>query len=236
MNKCFFTMTLFFAFVGNATALVIPINCDGKLIGSINVNTANGSISGGFTTNAALFPTLGDAAKQCGEDHFNWYQIVVKDNKPPVDAGGNRLVAPYVDPPNGGYGNDPTTPGNDTQWADNLPWYYDEGADPAPGTPGFVDGFNLLDNITGNTLSFFDSPGGPAGTILSFHTWLASVNADGTSHGLHNPSFLWDWSNASGTAVASNLRLPEPGSLPLAFLGLVVLFVFRSNLYRRPCV
>lgn len=38
----------------------------------------------------------------------------------------------FFDPPPGGYGNDPTTPGNDAQWADNINLYWDETV-PAPG-------------------------------------------------------------------------------------------------------
>lgn len=220
-----------------AHAFVMSVSCGDVQVGNVTINTfdngTDAGVKGGFTVTPAL-GNLGAAAKACGEDHFNWYQLVVGDNKPPVDSAGKRLSAPYIDPPMGGYGNDPNTTPDDTQWADNLPYYWDEGADPAAGTPGFSDGLNVLDNLVGgntfataHTLLFGDSPGGPDGTSLSFKTWLASVNADGSVHALY-AKFSWDWSNPKGVETVFNLQVPEPGALSLAFLG-----CFASGLARR---
>ncbi len=64
---------------------------------------------------------------------------------------------------------------DDTQRGGQLPWYYDEGADPPAGTSGFIDGLSIADVTAGDTLSYFDTPGGAAGTNLSFMTWLVSL-------------------------------------------------------------
>jgi hypothetical protein len=214
--------------VDRASALNIPVNCGGNAVGNITVNVANGGIRGGFTsTVGGPPPTQAAAAAACNEDHFNWYQIVTADNNPPVDAGGNRLAAPYVDPPPGGYGNDPNTGGDDTQWGDRLPWYWDEGADPPAGTPGFQDGLNVADNTAGATLSYADFPGGLPNTNLSFSTWLVSLNANGSFHSWH-PGFSWDWSNSTGTNTAGNLArlapIPVPPTLLLFLSALVTAF------------
>lgn len=77
-----------------AAPVVIPIKCNGNPVGNISVDTGGGGVSGGFTsTVGGPPPTLAAAAAACGEDHFNWYQIVTADNKPPKDAGGNQI--PY---------------------------------------------------------------------------------------------------------------------------------------------
>ncbi|MDD3328019.1 MAG: PEP-CTERM sorting domain-containing protein [Zoogloea sp.] len=211
-----------------AQAFVVSVSCGDVQVGSVTMNTfvngANAGVKGGFTVTPAL-GNLGAAAKACGEDRFNWYQVVASDNKPPVDSAGNRLSAPYIDPPMGGYGDEPSTAPDDTQWADNLPYYWDEGADPAAGTPGFANGYNVLDNLVGgdtfataHTLLFEDSPGGLADTSLFFKTWLASVNADGSLHALYT-KFSWGWSNPKGVETVSSLQVPEPGTVALALVG-----------------
>jgi hypothetical protein len=125
---------LLFAGLAQASQLTIPVNCNGQFVGTINIdpgaaNNQHGSgVNGGF--NAAPPLTLAGVEAACGEDHLNWFQTVDSDNFPGVDANGNRLVPPYVDPPLGGYGDDPNTPGDDTDWGDNLLWYYNEGPPP----------------------------------------------------------------------------------------------------------
>lgn len=194
---------------GYAAPVVIPINCGNpaNLVGNITVNAGGGGVSGGFTsTVGGPPPTLAAAAAACGEDHFNWYQIVTADNKPPKDAGGNQIPVPppaYVDPPPGGYSN---------QWADQLPWYWDE-TKPAPGTPNYDPNLQLSAQTTADTLKFSDFPGGAANTNLSFATWLVSLNADGSFHSWHE-GFTWDWSNASGTGTASNITSLGKGVFP----------------------
>ncbi len=230
-------------FTSLAQALTIPVNCNGQHVGDITVNTSGSGVAGGFTSIVGTPPSLAAAAQICEEDHFNWYQVITADNMPPNDAGGQPLVPPYPDPPPGGYG--PPS----TQWADNLPWYWDEGADPPPATPGFADGYNLDDNLqdispadgTDDTLNFADYPGGAAGSSVTFKTWLVSLNADGSLHGFHS-GFEWMWSNPTGGAGSStitpgaltpqagqalynSLAVPEPASFAMmafavcAFLG-----------------
>lgn len=192
-----------------AAPVVIPINCNGNPVGNISVDVSGDStgVTGGFTSTVGGPPaTLAAAAAACGEDHFNWYQIVTADNKPPKDAGGNQIPVPppaYVDPPPGGYSN---------QWADNLPWYWDE-TQPAAGTPNYDPGLQLSAQTTADTLKFSDFPGGAAGTNLSFATWLVSLNADGSFHSWHE-GFTWDWSNATGNDVASNVTALGNGVFP----------------------
>ena len=220
-----------FCATNRANALSIHINCEGMLVGEINVGISGAGISGGFVTNSPMFPTLASAAAKCGEDHFNWYQIVTADNMPPVNSAGVRLTPPYIDPPSGGYGNDPMTGGDDTQWADNLPWYWDEQV-PAPGTPGYFPNLQLSANVTANTLNFADFPGGPDGTTLAFITKLASINTDGSLHRLYG-GFLWDYVDPVGAQGPSiqNFRVHEVPA-PLAFPGIAIAFRFSRRLKR----
>lgn len=232
-------LVVYFWMAAAAQAVSIPVICkdaagNDVTVGDIDVNpSADGTgVTGGFTA----VTTLAAAAAFCGEDHFNWFQVVLADNMPPNGPAGpgNPLTPPYFDPPLGGYGPP------DTQWGDGLPWYWDEGADPPAGpppTPGFSDGYNLDDNISldGKTLHFEDFPGGAAGTSLVFATFLVSLNADGSLHSFHD-GFLWTWSNTAanpdGTAAVGqhlagnqgqqlyNQLVPEPSSIVLAVLGL----------------
>ena len=96
--------------------ITIPVTAsDGTPLGTVTVDvSADGQgVVGGFTSTYGDPPSLGAAAEKNGEHHWNWYQVVVRDNDPPTDAAGNPLTPPYVDPPTGGY------PG---QLADGLPW------------------------------------------------------------------------------------------------------------------
>ena len=128
----------------------IDVACNGTPVGVIDLVPAFVSgrvgLTGGFATPLG---SLGAAAAACGEDHFNWYQQVLTDNIPPVNTAGARLRTPYNDPPPGGYG------GPFPQWADNFPWYWDEGSDPPSDTPGFKDGYNRLDNEQAGSLLRF---------------------------------------------------------------------------------
>jgi hypothetical protein len=146
---------------------------------------------------------------------------------PPVDSAGNRLAAPYNDPPPGGYGNDPTTGDDDTQWADMFPWYWDEGPDPPANTPGWEDGYHRLDNQpTGSMLRFRDFPRGPDGTRVTFQLDLVSLNADNTLHSRY-PILEWFYSDPVGPA-GPTAAIPEPATLLLSGAALML-----SGLRRR---
>jgi len=185
----------------------VDIVCDGVTVGTVEFMTATTAsgrpgVVGSFTASindAMGKPSIAAAAAKCNEDHFNWYQVITADSMPPNDAAGNPLVPPYPDPPAGGYG--PPS----TQWADDLPWYWDEGPDPAAGTDGFSDNYNVNDNTTdGNgdgvndTLEFQDFPGGADGTELTFRLWLVSLNADSSLHSFHDGGIEWSFSNPVG--------------------------------------
>lgn len=181
-----------------ATALTIPVTApDGTQVGEVRVHIAPdlSGVMGAFVSSYGDPPSLAAAAAACGEHHFNWYQLVMSDNMPPNGPDGKPLTAPYWDPPFGGYGPP------DRQWADNLPWYWDEGADPPRGTPGFYDGLHLDDNLhdrngdgVKEVLGFNDFPSGPLGTEVVFQTWLVSLNEDGSLHSFHG-GFAWSWTN-----------------------------------------
>ena len=176
-------------------ALSIPVTApDGTPVGTIDVGVSAGGdgIVGGFTSTHGDPASLDDAAKKCGEHHFNWFQVVVADTNPPNGTDGNPVTPPYIDPPTGGYQN---------QWADGLPWYWDEGDDPEPGTPGWEDGYHLDDNLedtngdgVNDKLKFVDYPYSPPPTHVEFNTWLVSCNEDGSLHSFHG-GFSWTYDN-----------------------------------------
>ena len=180
----------------------------GAVVGIVTIKIGTSGRSEGMEAVFEARTNLTDAAKKCGEHHFNWYQIIVSESGTTgmVNSSGNALTPPYVDPPQGGYGDDPATAGDETQWADNQPWYWDEGADPPAGTAGFSDGYNLDDNSNATHLEFSDYPGDQPGAKISFKTWLVSLNADGSLHSWHG-GFSWDMEvDASGNTDISNVQ------------------------------
>ncbi|MBI1791259.1 MAG: hypothetical protein HYR60_27340 [Acidobacteria bacterium] len=189
----------------SAVPIMFDVNCAGMKVGSVSIDTSGTGISGGFTsTIGGPPPTQAAAAAKCGEDHFNWYQIVTATTAVGlVDNAGRPFGAPFVDPPAGGFGG---------QWADNLPWYFDEYRPPA-GTAGFNPNFLTSTNTVGDTLSYFDFPGGPPGTRHTFKTWLVSLNADSSFHSFHG-GFSWEWTNVAGTRSAGNIQLLGAGIVP----------------------
>jgi PEP-CTERM motif len=215
-----------FAFAPYASATPIPVRCEGRQIGTIDLSPTDGAMAGDFTVRG-FFDSLEAAAHFCGEDHFNWLQVVVSATHLPVTSDGSRLSVPFFDPPGGGYGNDPNTPGDDTLWADNLMYYWNEGPTPSPRPPGFRDGLHLDDNTLVDTLSFLDVPRSPfPDQVIEFQTFLASVNADGTLHSNYGGHF-WIWSNTpTGGTVAF---VPEPTTMFMVGLGLVVLSAIRVS-------
>jgi hypothetical protein len=200
--------------------ITIPVVVGGKVIGNIEVFDAvtggRTGIRGGFYSSTGDPPTLEAAYAAAGEDHFNWYQIVVVDPFPPVDPSGHRLSPPYVDVPPGGYGDDPSTLGDDKVWGDQIPWYWDEGDDPPAGTAGFQDGYNVddqYDDTIGNdgfvdTFIFEDVPFSTGN--LRFKTWLVSLNEDGSFDSWHE-GFSWDWSPGD-VGVTNITSLSSPPS------------------------
>ncbi|MBM3814495.1 MAG: PEP-CTERM sorting domain-containing protein [Acidimicrobiia bacterium] len=85
-----------------------------------------------------------------------------------------------------------------------------------------------------------------------FRTWLVSLNADSSFHSWHG-GFSWDWTNAGGKSVASNVkmlkatptkaeyndliggfadRVPEPETYLLLITGLMVFGCMRARLRR----
>ncbi len=178
--------------------LIIPVrDSNGNQVGYIDVDESpdGNGVQGWFQSTTGNPPSVAAAAAACGEDHFNWFQVVLSDNKPPWDADGDPCSPPYIDPPLGGYEN---------QWGDNQPWYWDEGPIPPDPKVPVVPGMRLGDhyddsdgNGTMDQLRFEDFPGGVPGTEVSFATWLVSLNADGSVHSFHG-GFSWDWDEATG--------------------------------------
>ena len=178
-------------------ALTVPIFCGSNpnAIGEITVNASGTGISGGFSSFVPVPgpPTLAGAAAACGEDHFNWYQIVTAATMPPPG-----FTAPFIDPPPGGY---PIA--FDDTWADTLPWYYDEWQ-PGPTPPGRTldEELQISSRTHTNLLDFGDFPGGAPGFNASFKTWLVSLNADGSLHTFHS-GFSWDYTQPGNRATGS---------------------------------
>lgn len=158
----------------------------------VSVNATGTGLVGQFTCTAG---SLAEVALYEGVDRFNWLTVVKADTDPPNDASGNPLPnSYYFDPPMGGY---------QDVWADRWSRYWDEGADPPPGTPGFVDGRHLDDHTTSHALGFETVPVGPAGAGRTCRTYLVGVYDDGST-GFIYEGFEWTWSNpAAGPAQAT---------------------------------
>jgi hypothetical protein len=214
-----------------ARAGTMSIMCGGQTVGTLGWGSDGTTERAGFVA----LGTLAAVAAVCGENHYNWVQTVTSTTRPPVDSNGQRLQAPFLDRPHGGFGNDPTTGGDDTLWGDDADFYWDEGPDPPPNTPGFKSGYNIRDHTFPNALDFTDSPSLPPGNSAKFTTSLASVKADGSYTTLG--SFDWTYSNANGTEPCSFVSytsltplcssdpgvsdVPEPSMLTLVTTGVL---------------
>jgi hypothetical protein len=150
-----FLFGLAIIWVQPAYAASIDINCGKLKVGTIDVQllngaqVANGGVRGSFTSTVGDTPTLAAAAKACNEDHFNWYQIVTADNKPPstyINGNLTDLKPPYIDPTSGGYANG--------FWNDSLPWYWDETVWPAGTLKPTRTSYLLKENTSMDTLKF----------------------------------------------------------------------------------
>jgi len=139
--------------------------------------------------------TVDEAAKLCGYDHFNWYQIVTNDPNPPTAKGSDTpLTTPYVDPPLGGYKNG-KPPGTD----DHLPFFWNDPL--SDGEKGTRQNLEYNTSPDRKTLTFIDTPklfsGQPLqpGKYVNFQTSLVGVFPDGTFQVLY--TFTWK-SNYNG--------------------------------------
>ena len=139
-----------------------------------------------------------------GYNHFNWFQKVTYDPAVMFDRDLRRLVAPYTDPPAGGYLGQVAH--------DNLPFYWDE--------PCCYPGSWLPNKMDATTLFFGDEPMEPSlrpgwpFDYVDFATGLVGVYADGTFDLLN--TFAWSSTfngSVGGVAVRSN-EVPSstPGS------------------------
>jgi hypothetical protein len=220
-----------------AWALTIDVTCGGETVGTVTVNAqgAGKGISGGFTSTTGDPPTLAAAAAACDETQFNWYQIVTADNGKAKNAAGMFLMAPYVDPPPGGYSD---------QWADNLPWYYDMTNPPADAMNVDPD-LSLSANTTADTLSFSDNP--MSSGNITFTTWLVSLNANGSLQSF-DVGFTWQYDTGTNTVTMLSEYLegptdgqyqdliggfastvPEPATWVLMIFGFAGMFVLRRG-------
>jgi hypothetical protein len=207
---------------GARAQLTIPVSCGGTHVGDITAKIINPAavdpavrsvgVHADFSSVVGMPPSLTAAANACGEHHFNWYQVVIVDNFPPTGADGRKLTPPYVDPAPGGYSADPTqVPPFPKLIADNLPWFWNEGPNPAPGSPeGEAKHINEHTQI--NNLEFEDQPNGPQGQSLAFITWLVSLNKDGSLHSFHE-GFAWQWVRSPITGNRMVLSL-QPVTIP----------------------
>ena len=190
----------------------VDVGFSGRSFGTITAEVLGNGVSATFTANTSM----GEAAAEFGADHFNWYQVVIDDNAAPNDVTGTPLVATYIDPPAGGYG-ESSLGAVDGIWADIAPWYWHE--DQVPTTlapiydpnPTAQDGFLLQQNTNQPTpgpgavgdpdqqteLYFSSTPAVSNGHSVTCMVWLVSVNADGSLNGFHN-GFTWNQVTSSG--------------------------------------
>ena len=226
----------------SATTLDIPVYAGSEIVGQISVNDLDQSqgIVGQFDATAGT--SLAQAAVALGVDHFNWYQVVVWDPNPPLDASGSLLTVPYTDPPPGGYSG---------QWADRLPWYWDEYWLPGHSyDPTFQVSYNTKPDSDPRWLVFNDCPDMTQGdfdpgNMLAFGAWLVGVGKHGTFESFYG-GFSWEatydgvdthYALTEELTAPPNAALyqdiiggflpvspiPEPAAFLLALLGLALL-------------
>src|SRR5205823_2181101 len=104
----------------------------------------------------------------------------------------------------GGYGDNPATPADETQWSDALPWLWDEGAAPNPQPKGFDPRYLLSNRSHEFSLDYFDFPGVRPGGSISFSVQLVSLDANGKLDSFHE-GFTWTYKN-TGDAPEVNVR------------------------------
>lgn len=199
----------------------------GKVIGR-EIITADGvkqgQILASFESLVGNPPTLKAAAALENGDHFNWYQIVTRDDHPPFDAKGKRLKVPYVDPPPGGYGKDPEAKKGQQEsglrWADYLPWFYNENNTGKPADAVFVAA-NIKSKTEENLLRFSDAPSDPHDeTTVSFKTWLVLVNSKGALVSFFG-GFSWDFVKSTTGVEIANVKLLNKSPVDAEYKNLV---------------
>jgi len=176
-----------------AATFTFSVGVNGKVLGEIGLEVQedfyrNQGPQGAFTptgmTLTGIREYLGDKEQdEKVPTHLNWLQVLTSSNLPLPSP-----QAPFIDPIIGGFSK---------QWADNLPWYFDEELSPDPLPVGKEYGgsqsdFGLQRNtINDSELIYFDFvKGHPIGTELSFQTFLVADYGDNTYRPLDD-GFQW---------------------------------------------
>jgi hypothetical protein len=183
----------------------IKVIYSGMELGTLRVSWEGPTIFAAFLDNVGKFKTLGDAAKAIKADHFNWFQVVTAATDTVIAANTKRRCKiPHIDPPPGGTLDDDLKP---TAWADDRPWYLNEGKIPPAGTPEFsVAGWLDVETQQGDIItSFSDRPTRVQNAKLSFKTWLVAVDADGKLVAFLD-GFSWDWVRSKGKVEFTNVK------------------------------
>jgi hypothetical protein len=162
------------------------------------------------------YKTLKDLAQKLGFDHFNWYQIAVEFNPDKNDknyldlynAQGTALAKTFIDPPPGGLAKKNANNQLElVQWADKLPWYWDEKS-PAAGSDEekkWDKDYAVSSRTTNTTLSYVDRPNFPFKAVIKFKTWLVGVDKDGKLKQFFG-GFSWSLKTEPNANVASDLK------------------------------
>jgi hypothetical protein len=175
------------------------------------------------------YDNIGKIADAIKADHFNWYQIITSQSLPLlVDARTDKyLKAPRIDPAPGGHKQKPK--GKVTDWADDLPWYDDEGKEPPKNTEGYHPGtfmFPLFQRFEQHYF-FTDSPASIAKNgKITFKTWLVALDKKGQLVAFLQ-GFTWEYVKENGKARITNVKLlkEEPTTYEYELLLLIGGFV-----------
>jgi hypothetical protein len=204
-----------------ANPVSIPVDCKGSQVGTIDVDvspataTHGEGVAGAFNI-GFVWASLGAVAAFCGEDHFNWYQIFQYDSEHP------SAPQPDVDPPIGG-----TT----DNWADNLPWFWDETV-PNPIPPNYHAIYQLSAHTHPFSLDYNDFPVPSPGQFFDIITLLVSLDKSGGFVDFHGGFEYFANGGAGGATTITNLGVyvaPEPQTLALTVTGAISLFVWRRR-------
>jgi hypothetical protein len=172
--------------VGSTANFSVEVN--GKALGEIALEVkkdlqGSQGLEGAFTpTGMTLSDLLGYLGKKEQDKkaptHLNWLQVLTSANLPLPNP-----QALSIDPIRGGFSR---------QWADNLPWYFDEEPPPNPLPEGKRYGaFVLQEYTTPSQLKYIDFVvGHPVGAEFSFQTFLVADYGDMTYRPL-DYGFQW---------------------------------------------